>query len=521
MTDKVIVTNLSALTSKYGANLKTIRAAVRDLIAADKKRGFDTRLVALDSKSAMKKLNAPAVTDPLDPEENKRAIDGVYKTLTPDYLLILGALDVVPHQDLMNPVYDGDDDPDRYAYSDLPYACEAAYSRKPQDFVGPTRVVGRLPDLTAVGDAGYLVGLLKTASSWRASPRADYERHLGISTDTWKISTGLSLKTLFGSSDDLRVSPPKGPGWTAAQLKRRLHFINCHGAEADFRFYGERKNDGMPIAHSARRIAGKISKGTVAAVECCYGSELYDPSLANGQMGICSTYLDDGAYGFVGSTTIAYGPTNRNEDADLVCLYFVRRVLAGASLGRAFLEARQEFAQSSAELDPFSIKTLAQFTLLGDPSIVPVTPPPDPLSAPRSAVTSKTMSASKAAVQRVSRSARRLDLAVKGLTITENKATAVKSTTATASPAMKKQLHRLATRARLRGARIQSFKITRPAGARRAERKAMQTRKAVSPSAFHVVLGRRRNPGPVPTVVGIVAKVVSGQIVSTRQVERR
>jgi hypothetical protein len=40
--------------------------------------------------------------------------------------MILGAPDVVPHQDLTNPVFDPpDNDPDQFAYGDLPYACDA------------------------------------------------------------------------------------------------------------------------------------------------------------------------------------------------------------------------------------------------------------------------------------------------------------------------------------------------------------------------------------------------------------
>jgi len=35
-----------------------------------------------------------------------------------------------------------------------------------------------------------------------------------------------------------------------------------------------------------------------------------------GQAGICSTYLADGAYGCCGSTTIAYGPSEGNGQAD-------------------------------------------------------------------------------------------------------------------------------------------------------------------------------------------------------------
>ena len=62
--------------------------------------------------------------------------------------MILGAPDVVPHQDMKNPAFDPPDDPDEYAYGDLPYACDAPYSRDIATFKGPTRVVGRLPDLT-------------------------------------------------------------------------------------------------------------------------------------------------------------------------------------------------------------------------------------------------------------------------------------------------------------------------------------------------------------------------------------
>lgn len=130
-TDKVIVTNSSALKAKYGATgVKQITATVQALIKADKARGLLTSLVLLDNKTTMHKLNAPVVINATDPRQNKRAIDGIYKALTPDYILILGAVDVIPHQDLKNPAYDPspDGDPDQFAYGDLPYACEAGYS---------------------------------------------------------------------------------------------------------------------------------------------------------------------------------------------------------------------------------------------------------------------------------------------------------------------------------------------------------------------------------------------------------
>ena len=149
--DKVILTNISVLKQKYGTQGYTkLQAAVKQLIASDQKRGLKTIQVGVDDATAMGKLKAKPVTDPASARQNKAAIDGVYKALKPDYLMILGSVDVIPHQDLVNPAYDPspDGDPDRLAPGDLPYACDAPYSTAISDSTGPTRVVGRLPDLT-------------------------------------------------------------------------------------------------------------------------------------------------------------------------------------------------------------------------------------------------------------------------------------------------------------------------------------------------------------------------------------
>ncbi len=372
MNDKIIVTNTAALRKKYGKGLTHIQTAWKKLIAADKLRGLKTRVIALDSAATMKKYKVAAVKDPANAKQNKQAIDAIYKSLLPEYLLILGAVDVVPHQDMLNLVFDGDNDPDKFAYGDLPYACEAPYSQKVQDFIGPTRVLSRLPDLTGGKDPAYLVGLLNTAAQAQQLPASEYRAHLGLTAKVWEKSTKMSLTNLFGSGSDTRTSPTQGPHWSEAQLKRRTHFINCHGAPADAFFYGQAGSN-YPQAHSASYVAGKLSEGTVAAVECCYGAELYDPALLDPpQMAIGNTYLAGKAYGYFGSTTIAYGPAEGNGAADLLCQFFLKRVLLGASLGRAVLEARQEFVSHAPMLDPIDLKTLAQFNLLGDPSIHPV-----------------------------------------------------------------------------------------------------------------------------------------------------
>jgi len=188
MSRKLILTNVSRLKEKYGTGFADIQTQVDKLIVADQARGLETLLIALDDPTQMQKLKSPAVTNGLDPKQNKRAIDAVYKELVPEYMMILGAQDVVPHQDLSNPAFDPEhgNDADETADGDVPYACEAPYSQEPQDFTGATRVVGRLPDIPNASDPGYLLGLLDTSISWKPGRLEDYSNHLGMSVVVWK-----------------------------------------------------------------------------------------------------------------------------------------------------------------------------------------------------------------------------------------------------------------------------------------------------------------------------------------------
>src|SRR5262249_27581009 len=194
-------------------------------------------------------------------------------------------------------------DGDANVPSDLPYACDQPYSVDVQDFIAPTRVVGRLPNVTNDTSSSYLVGLLRTAANWTDRPASAYNGFLGISAQVWKKSSELSLDAIFGVHAGMKVVPPDGYKWTTSVAKRLSHFVNCHGASADPHFYGQ-KGSSYPVAHSAAWMAGKVVEGTVMAAECCYGAELYDPALptALGQMGMCNTYLGRKAYGYFRSS---------------------------------------------------------------------------------------------------------------------------------------------------------------------------------------------------------------------------
>jgi hypothetical protein len=508
--DKVLVTSLTALKAKYGTGLTAIRAAIRSLIAADKNRGLTTKLVDLASAKGMKKVGGKAVTVPTDAKQNKAAVDAVYAAMQPAYVLLLGAIDVIPHQDLKNPAYSPGDDDDKFAYGDLPYACNQPYSQSISDFLGPTRVVGRLPDVTGGRDAAYLVGLLKTAANFQSRPKLAYASYFGLSAKVWKGSTSLSLQKLFGNSTQLKLSPPKGPPWAAAALGARSHFINCHGAEADPKYYGQQGDD-FPDAHDAAKLAGLV-EGTVAAAECCYGAELYDPT-GLGQAGMCNSYLAAQAYGFLGSSTIAYGPEDTNGAADLLCQYFIKHVLNGASTGRATLQARQDYILKMSVADPIDLKTIAQFSLMGDPAVHPVQPAPVDHAVVAPKTRGKVAVGALAAV--ASRMLRRDTLHRVGTALAGAAQAIREETKAEPAAAIKSILKKAIAEAGAAAEMFASFQVQRPALATKT-RKTLGTAApaATGPSAVHIAIGKLRDQpadAKIKSLVAVVAREQDGQ----------
>jgi len=506
MDDKIIVTNRAALQAKYGkAGFAKIETAINHLIKADANRAIQARLVFLDDASAMRRYSGTPVASPMSPRQAKDAIDAIFKKANPDYLMILGAPDVVPHQDLNNPAYAASDD-DKIAWSDLPYACEAPYSKDVAKFKGPTRVVSRLPDLTGAKDPAYLLNLIAYAASYKSRAVTDYGRYFGLSAQVWQKSTALSLFNIFGDSKALAISPPSGPNHPAARLAPLSHFINCHGAPASPEFYGQKGNR-YPTSLTTKAMKRKIKVGTVAAAECCYGAELYDSVTLVADIPICQEYLRQGGYGFFGSTTIAYGPAEGNAQADLITQYFLLKILDGASLGRAALSARQQFIEQTAELDPVDLKTLAQFILLGDPSIHP---------AQVAKTTAVPRGIDPVVPEQQARAERRTKLRQAGNYLEATKPTASHpEKRARKSASVLQALANIARQAGISPKReFTAFAVKAPPAARAKANKA-----APLASRYHVTIsstGRGKMPDGVVSRVAVVAKEVDGRIIGYR-----
>jgi hypothetical protein len=515
MSDKIIVTNKGALVNKYDNNGFTkIGKALKGLIEADMQRGIVTKVVHIDNEEDMREAGNKIVRNALDTIENKEAIDAVFNLFNPDYLVILGSSDVIPHQDLKNPLFiqGGGGDEDIHVWSDLPYACEAAYSQDISRFIGVTRVLGRIPDLFGANEPSYLITLLKTASQYKSLPRQDYEDYLGLTADVWKGSTAMSIKKIFGNSQNLLLAPPSGPGYPNGQLHSRIHFINCHGATAIPEFYGQIGNDNYPVSLTTKTTVGEIVEGTVAAVECCYGAELYDSVTLSKDKPICQSYLEQGAYGYFGSTTIAYGPADSNGSADLICQYFLSQILNGASLGRAALLARQEYLGNASQIDAVDLKTIAQFYLLGDPSLQPITKP-RPTDIPSGI--------DHADAERFIRAERREKMKQMGEFLSKTKPTASKKApVGDLSDTAKSAISNIVKKAGLPdNVKITAFDIDIPEGIERVG----GIKPITVPSRYIVAIGTPpgENKENIRRGVAVVAKEANGQIINYRIYHQR
>jgi limonene-1,2-epoxide hydrolase len=207
----------------------------------------------------------------------------------------------------------------------------------------------------------------------------------------------------------------------------------------------------------------------------------------------------------------------------LICQYFLQQVLAGASLGRAALEARQQFARSSPELDPTDIKTIAQFNLLGDPSIQPVKAP----APPEAVKLLKGIRAFRGGMDLVSleRHARRRQLIGTGIQLIQTQAVASKRLSERVEPSIDLKMRALAAANGIKSPELISFSVERPAlsmtTGMKGRFKAL-VEDMPAPNAFHVAIGKIKTDHPkIINLALLVAKEQDGQLVSVRKLLSR
>lgn len=382
---KLSITCRTPLAEKYNAKgLARIDAAIGKWIKADAKRGIRTHHVAVDDAAAMKPYKVPPVKGEITAAKVKEALDALVARLSPDYIVLIGAGDVVPLFEVSNPTLN-DGDTDAVVPTDNPYASSVKFGKKRATYLVPDRVVGRIPDLPGSSDPSWLIGYLAVATSWRSRAPSKFKHDLMVCCYTWRKSGQACVKFLERDTAGLLLSPPALD--RSKKLKDRhqalLQMIKCHGAEKASRFFGQ-KGHAYPEVLRSTSLNKRTRKATVVGSMCCFGASLFDPldpaALFPNEPPIASVYLRQGGFGFLGSTSTAWVGLDAMLCADWIVAAFLKAVLNGASLGRAALEAKQDLIrwnqQQGDQIDSAEEKTLLQFVLLGDPSIHPITAAP-------------------------------------------------------------------------------------------------------------------------------------------------
>lgn len=389
MKKKLILTHWSALVEKYGplqpdSSLARLQDALQTLIRADAVRGIDTTICYLDADPNLS-INQEGPPDyhpgdlPFRASLCKRAVDEAYAFYQPDYMVILGSGDIVPFIDLRDPT-PGAGLPvgDAFIESDLPYACDQPYSTHVSDYLNPTRVVSRIPDVLGDADRGIRVFLETLSNVTCFIPRLpdNYMPPWAVSSEARAPIMALNLAQMYrmyGQPTPVTAQcPPHNDVWTEAEYRRLTHIHILHGGRRSNILLGQDLADNRPhpVAIRGRLLPGVVEPGTVVLERACHGGALYDP--AGRTLPLVNLYLSSGACCMVGSTTKNYSSRlGRQLSGDvLVSTFFTG--LVDHSIGGAFLLARRAMIAAAAVLPLNGLAMLAGFNLYGDASLCPM-----------------------------------------------------------------------------------------------------------------------------------------------------
>lgn len=363
----LLITSSARLRALYGrAGAERVLAAAEQLIVARAARDVPSRLLLIEQGAPDLALPPALVT----PDGIARQIAAASVALDRQggrlaSVLLVGGPEIVPFHAAENPTpYDGDANVpgDCYYGACNPYA------------LLPDWPVGRIPGASGA-DPRLLLRLLDYAASFGAlTPQ---RKIFGYATAVWQ-SAAAGVYAEVDQPERLLVSPPA----LAASFERarldgaRLIYCNLHGVPEGPPWYGQ--SEGHPALVAALRpsdLAGLDLRGAIVISEACYGAAIAgrddDSSLA-------LAFLAHGAAAFVGATALSYGPTAPPPgEADLIALHFLRALKQpGITVGAAFVEARvgmlRDTIARQGMLDEDDQKTLLEFVLYGDPTLVVV-----------------------------------------------------------------------------------------------------------------------------------------------------
>ncbi len=304
-----------------------------------------------------------------------KTLTEVYNVANPSYLMIIGDKDCIESAKWRNGTYDpsGEGDPDKYIDSDLPYISLNTSSLFDETQHSLRIPVGRIPSSAETGFEEakiYLKNLMALEDKYRTPSPAC------LSAEEWQSVSSLNFEH---SRLDLYPCPPYTfvddiyqPGVRTIDNINDYNLLcyNVHGSP-EHNYWASGNGT---LAFSPRALPNNSESGYVIATEACYGAKpIIDLSQ---EETILLGAIKNRCLGYVGSTQVAYGATDRGLEmgfpascADILVGSFAKYVIEGYSLGIAYLKAILNLFLDSNSIDPEELKTAGSFALYGDPSI--------------------------------------------------------------------------------------------------------------------------------------------------------
>lgn len=348
----IILTDADALVSQLSCSKRTLLDCVEDYIRAAANRGVQYHFLDI-SDNRVGNANGEDVQSVVD------LLLKIVAVARPKYLFILGNEEIVNVAVWENQARDDDAE----VLADLAYVTLDTFSPwEGQNFKFKDAIrVGRLPSYSGEG--------LNEFCSYFENAKK------GIGTIDKIIPYGLSAKVWQGASEAQFQGISKGklqlaPSTTLANVSStipygvNLLYFNLHGSDQAEHWYGQ-EGCSYPEAFSPKVIKN-ISGPYFLGVEACYGARYTDGLTPDDSIVLAA--MQNGCLALLGSSKIAFGPCNApGTCADIMIGVYVKEIANGESAGDAYCKAMTEL-MSSEDPDDCTIKTLAEFSLYGDPS---------------------------------------------------------------------------------------------------------------------------------------------------------
>lgn len=339
----IIYTNLNLLCAQTGAEKSAVTGAINSFIADAAARGVSYTLLDVSTRFADAATVAGHVA----------VIRGVVEKTHAKYLFILGSNTVVPSMVWANEASDQSSDKD--VASDLPYATldtASPFGGQQYNFDDTLRT-GRLPNVDL---AAYFANLKAGCGTAKAV------NSFAMSAEVWQEETRDIYKSI--SKGAVLTSPECTRAEAAGKIpaQTNVFLFNLHGNDRTEFWYGQRSSS-YPEAVEPGSF-GHIAQPYFIAVEACYGAA-YEGRPA--EKSVLLSALGGKCISFLGSSRIAFGtPSAPGCCADVICCEHLKNLCAGMTAGDSLALARKSLMKGDCDAE--TIKTLAEFSLYGDPS---------------------------------------------------------------------------------------------------------------------------------------------------------